>query len=133
LIIRVEADRKKGKDVCAITLANPEELHAFFKGLRRIVEALGHNIELMEGGSRTPSVKTRPTEARGDERDALVLKARQKNARAFTPWTREEEQEIQWRFESGESIPAIARSRKRSPRALNCAFSNWACFLRHRT
>jgi len=58
LIIRVEADRKKGKDVCAITLANPEELHGI--GLRRIVEALGHNIELMEAGSRTPSVKTRP-------------------------------------------------------------------------
>ena len=95
MIIRVEADRKKGKDVCAITLANPEELHAFFKGLRRIVEALGHNIELMEGGSRMPSVKTRQTEARGDERDALVLKARQKkNAQAFTPWTKEEEQEI---------------------------------------
>ena len=30
----------------------------------------------------------------------------------------EEEQEIQWRFESGESIPAIARSRKPSPRAI---------------
>ncbi len=47
LFIRVEADGKKGKDVCAITLANPEELHAFFKGLRQIVEALGHNLEPM--------------------------------------------------------------------------------------
>ena len=98
MIIRVEADRKKGKDVCAITLANPEELHAFFKGLRRIVEALGHNIELMEAGSRTPSVKTRPTEARGDERDALVLKA--KKCPGFYSLDEEEEQEIQWRLKA---------------------------------
>jgi len=70
LFIRVEADGKKGKDVCAIRLANPEELHAFFKGLRRIVEALGHNLEPMEGGNRGSAVKPRRTEAREDDRDA---------------------------------------------------------------
>jgi len=80
--------------VCAITLANPEELHAFFKGLRRIVEALGHNLEPMEGGNRGSAVKPRRTEAREDDREAIVVQARQKNAQAFTPWTKEEEQEI---------------------------------------
>jgi len=72
-----------------------------------------------------PSVKMRPTRTREDDRDAVVVQARQKvvqarqkDAHAFTPWTKEEEQEIRRPFEVGESIPAIARSRKRSLRAI---------------
>jgi hypothetical protein len=39
LIIRQEPDGKKSKDVCAITLSDPDELRAFFKGLRRMLES----------------------------------------------------------------------------------------------
>jgi hypothetical protein len=36
LVIRQEPDGKNPKQVCAITLSDPDELRAFFKGLRRI-------------------------------------------------------------------------------------------------
>ena len=44
LHIRQESDGKS-KKVCAITIADPQELQAFFKGLRRMLEALGHRPE----------------------------------------------------------------------------------------
>jgi hypothetical protein len=34
LVIRQEAEGKKPKDVCSITLADPEELERFLEGLR---------------------------------------------------------------------------------------------------
>jgi|GEM_PF-2318117 len=45
LVIRQEPDGKKSKEVCAITLSDPDELRAFFKGLRRILSSLGHAVE----------------------------------------------------------------------------------------
>jgi hypothetical protein len=53
-----------------------------------------------------------------DDRDALMAKARQRNPQAFAPWTKEEEQAIRRRYEAGESVEAIARAHKRSPRAI---------------
>jgi hypothetical protein len=44
LLIRQE-NGGAGDDVCAITLADPEELRAFFGGLHRILESLGHKPE----------------------------------------------------------------------------------------
>jgi hypothetical protein len=44
LVRRQELDRKHSKEVCAITLANPDELCLFFKGLRRILASLGHPV-----------------------------------------------------------------------------------------
>lgn len=119
LVIRQEPDGKKAKDVCAITLSDPDELRAFFKGLRRILASLGHAV----GPDDTPGV-TRPekpraiTATRQEHRDVVVAPARQRNPQAFAPWTTEEEQEIRRRHESGESIQAIARAHKRSPRAI---------------
>jgi DNA-binding NarL/FixJ family response regulator len=113
--------RQGPKQSCAITLADPSELEAFFKGLRRIMASLG-TIEdrappvaprLRSGGA---SAAAPPPDA--DEREALVAKARQRNPQAFAPWTKNEEQEIAKRYRAGESIEAIARARKRSPRAI---------------
>jgi hypothetical protein len=118
LVIRQEWDGKGRKDSCAITLADPSELEGFFKGLRRIMASLG-TIE-----DRSPAAAPRlksgaaPAAARDDEREALVAKARQRNPQAFAPWTKEEEQEVAKRYRAGESIEAIARSRRRSPRAI---------------
>ncbi len=41
LVIRQEHDAGESKDDCAITLANPDELRAYFKGLRAIAASLG--------------------------------------------------------------------------------------------
>jgi hypothetical protein len=40
LVIRQQPDDKKPKDVCAITLSDPDELRTYFKGLRRILSSL---------------------------------------------------------------------------------------------
>jgi hypothetical protein len=56
--------------------------------------------------------------SREEEREAVVAQARQRNPQAFAPWTRDEEQQVRKRYEAGESIPAIARAHKRSPRAI---------------
>ena len=119
LVIRQEPDGKKPKDVCAITLSDPDELHAFFKGLRRILSSLGYAVESREAPASSRREKPRAiTARREEERDAVVAQARQTNPQAFAPWTREEEQEIRRRYEAGESVEAIARAHKRSPRAI---------------
>lgn len=48
----------------------------------------------------------------------MVAKARSRNAQAFTPWSKAEEQEIARRYKAGDGIEAIARDQKRSPRAI---------------
>ena len=88
LVIRQEPDGKKSKEVCAITLSDPDELRAFLKGLRRILSSLGHAVE--SGEEPAPTRGERPrlvTSRREDERDA-VAQARQRNPLAFVPWTR---------------------------------------------
>jgi len=137
LVIRQEREGETPEDVCAITLSNPDELQTFFQGLRRILASLEHRepaaapppagsgrpgasgrgrMALAPGssGPGQPSALSAPE----PEREAIVELARQRNPNAFAPWTREEEQEIRRRFEAGEAIPSIARSHKRSPRAI---------------
>jgi hypothetical protein len=114
LIIKQEPDGKKNRDVCAITLSDPDELRSFFKGLHRVLASLGFGPDRIAAVPAPAAAKAN----REDERDAVVEKARQRNPQAFAPWTPEEEQKVRKRHESGESIPAIARAHKRSPRAI---------------
>jgi hypothetical protein len=89
LVIRQEPDGKKSKEVCAIRLSDPDELRAFFKGLRRILSSLGYAVESGEAPAVTRREKPRAgIGSREDERDAVVAQARQKNPVAFAPWTR---------------------------------------------
>jgi len=118
LMIRQAPDGQRPKDVCAITLANPDELRAFFRGLRRILASLGHRIDVAEPTDARREVPRALGAGRDDDREALMAQARQRNPQALAPWTSDEEREIRRRHEAGESIPAIARARKRSPRAI---------------
>ena len=137
LVIRQEPEGGEASDVCSLTLSNPDELRAFFMGLRRIVASLGYGSEAAAAtdapgrpaGLPLPAPAAQGSGSRlgsapsaggsdGLDRDALVEKARQRNPQAFTPWTREEEDEVRRRHESGESLESIARARKRSPRAI---------------
>jgi hypothetical protein len=113
LVIRQESDNKKPKETCAITLSNADELRAFFKGLRRIMASLGEVSEPTPQPSQSQGVPQAE-----DDRDALMARARQRNPHAFAPWTKEEEQAMRRHYEAGESIEAIARAHKRSPRAI---------------
>jgi hypothetical protein len=77
LVIRQELDGKKSNDVCAITLSDPDELRAFFKGLSRILSSLGHAVD---SGGPAPSVRRGQPRAvadnRQDDRGAVVAQAR---------------------------------------------------------
>ena len=118
LIIRQEPDGRTAKDVCQIALSNPDELRAFFKGLRRILASLGNQVDPVEAPPSKRGKLPAAESAQDDDREAVVAPARQRNAQAFAPWTREEEEEIRRRHQAGESIETIARARKRSPRAV---------------
>lgn len=119
LVIRQVPDGKDPKDVCAITLSNPDELRAFFTGLRRILSSLGLGDQASEQAGTVRAQKPRAVEGRREEqRETVVAEARQKNPQAFAPWTKAEEQEIRRRHDAGESVQAIAHARKRSPRAI---------------
>ena len=100
LVIRQEPDgKKKSKEACAIRLSDPDELRAFFKGLRRILSSLGYVVESGEAPAVTRREKPRAgIGRREDERDAVVAQARQKNPLVFAPWTREEEREVRRRY-----------------------------------
>jgi len=64
LVIRQEpADGEGSSDVCSVTLADPEELRAFFTGLRRIVTSLGYGP--------TPPVAPRPHRQARSQSSAL--------------------------------------------------------------
>jgi hypothetical protein len=120
LVIRQEWDGKTRKDSCSITLADPAELQAFFKGLRRIMASLG-SIEAeprQAVKSLQPAKKASAAPPPEEDREALVAKARERNPQAFAPWTKAEESEVARRFHAGDSIDAIARAHKRSPRAI---------------
>jgi hypothetical protein len=121
LVIRQEWDGKGPKQACSITLADPGELKGFFQGLRRIMTSLG-TIEPASAAARQPrrlpGGETAVPEPGTEDREALVAKARTKNPQAFAPWTKQEEEEVARRYRAGESIEAIARMQKRSPRAI---------------
>jgi hypothetical protein len=78
LVIRQEAEGKKPKDVCSITLADPEELGRFLEGLRRIVASLELEKDIIEP-ARLPGANLQGTSERPigtEEREALIERAR---------------------------------------------------------
>lgn len=125
LTIRQEAEGKPSEDVCAITLANPEELRTFFKGLRRVLDSMGLGIYVggaAEAGPRQqalgPGVRREAGVDRQVQREALIEKARERNPQAFAAWTPEEEGDVRRRYQGGQGVAEIARVHSRSPRAI---------------
>ena len=59
LVIRQEHEAGESKDVCAITLANPDELRAFFKGLRAIAASLGEQAQVSDQEPAEVPARTR--------------------------------------------------------------------------
>lgn len=126
LLIRERGD--DGEEICAIRLSDPEELTAFFAGLRRIFgapelrdqaglpprrEARARALpESSDAGPKAPAVEDE------EDRDAMIERARQRNPNAFKRWSKDEEAEVARRFEQGESLDSIARDHARSRRAI---------------
>jgi hypothetical protein len=78
-----------------VVLADPDELRAFFKGLRRIIASLGHGADLLAENEPAAAASRRAIGQRqvgqhqigppqnDDDREAVVAQAREKNAQAF--------------------------------------------------
>jgi len=125
LVIRQEPEGGEASDVCSLTLKDPEELRAFFTGLRRIVGPLGYGAEAGAAAAvpapAPPSAGMRSaprpalggrTPGRDEEREALISQARQRNPQAFAPWTPEEEQEVRRRYQAGAPIDSPPAARR---------------------
>jgi hypothetical protein len=112
-----------GHEVCSLSLANPDELEAFFEGLRRVLSSPGLTPARRENvgrpvSSREPPNRSALPAARDTERDEVVARARGRNPKAFEPWSRQEEEEVRRRYQAGESLDSIARVHNRSPKAI---------------
>ena len=95
-----------------MTISDPDELRAFFKGLRRILSSLGQEVDLDEPAVNPRKRPRAVTSNREQNRDVVVAQARQRNPQAFAAWTKVEELEVRKRCEGGDSIQTIARDHK---------------------
>lgn len=120
LIIRQEPlEGASDEEVCALTLADPQELKDFFHGLRRVLAASGQETGRRAAPTdRSPRQLSLRNVPSPEEREQLVEAARTRNPHAFEPWTREEERQVVDRYEAGASIDEIAAAHARSRRAI---------------
>jgi hypothetical protein len=137
LVIREERPDGDSDEVCALTIADREELSGFLQGLRRVLgveESRGAPIDQRGGGGREaaerPALGARPaggggtaaSEGRGgdeEDRQAAIERARRRGqGNAFAAWTTEEEQRLLSAVEDGRDLDELAREHGRSRRAL---------------
>lgn len=121
-----EVDPEGEQELCGLTLSDQDEIESFFAGLHRVLQTAGVARGGFPGLEEPPTpakrLTDRPTrsdESRSqDDRREVVERSRHKNVRAFSPWSPEEEREVETRYRAGDSLDAIARSRGRSRRAI---------------
>jgi hypothetical protein len=129
LVIREEREGEDGEDVCAVNIADRDELRGFLEGIRRVlgVETPGSSREApvdQRGGSQRsslPSGGSPPPTApdASDDRDAAIARARQRgHGKAFAAWTPDEEQRLLAAVDAGRDLDDLAREHGRSRRAL---------------
>jgi hypothetical protein len=127
LVIREEREGEDGEDVCAVKIADRDELRGFLEGIRRVlgVETPGSSREDpvdQRGGSQRTSLPpgappTAPDER--DDRDAAIARARERgHGKAFAAWTPDEEQRLLAAVDAGRDLDDLAREHGRSRRAL---------------
>lgn len=139
LVIR-EEDAESGEDLCALSLADRDELQGFFEGLRRVLGAArsGGGLTAAWPGSGEPDSgrgrlalvsgapareATSRDDARGasggdGDREAVVEAARRRNPNAFKAWSEDEERRVVERYRAGEPVERIAKEHQRSVRAI---------------
>jgi hypothetical protein len=130
LVIREEREGGDGEDVCAVSIADRDELRGFLEGIRRVlgVETPSSRREeavdqrggpppsaLPAGGGAPP----RPGPDGGEDREAAIARARERgHGKAFAAWTPEEEQRLLAAVDEGRDLDELAREHGRSRRAL---------------
>ena len=75
-------------------------------------------VQLYPVGRPPCNFRRAPHSSRAAGHSRTVAAARVRNAQAFAPWSKDEEQEVLRRFKAGDSVETIAKARKRSVRAI---------------
>jgi hypothetical protein len=130
LVIREEREGEDGEDVCAVNIADRDELRGFLEGIRRVlgvetptarreepVDQRGGppRSSLPSGGGAPPP----PAPETNDDREAAIARARQRgHGKAFAAWTPDEEQRLLAAVDAGRDLDELAREHGRSRRAL---------------
>jgi hypothetical protein len=131
LVIREEREGEDGEDVCAVEIADRDELRGFLEGIRRVlgVEAPGSPrepaVDQRAGPARTAlptggDAPLRPPAPDDDgDREAAIARARQRgHGKAFAAWTPDEERRLLAAVDAGRDLDELAREHGRSRRAL---------------
>lgn len=138
LVIREERDGGEQDELCALTIADREELSGFLQGLRRVLgvedsgaagpidqrgsgtRPTGDRRALAPGGTATAPRATDASEGDTEEdRQAAIERARRRGqGNAFAAWSRDEEQRLLAAVDEGRDLDALAREHGRSRRAL---------------
>jgi hypothetical protein len=128
LVIREEREGEDGEDVCAVSIADRDELRGFLEGIRRVlgVEAPGRAGTVDQRGGPPPSALPAgggapppPAPEPNDDREAAIARARQRgHGKAFAAWTPDEEQRLLAAVDAGRDLDELAREHGRSRRAL---------------
>jgi hypothetical protein len=140
LVIREQRGEEDPEELCALTIADRDELAGFLTGLRRVLgvdaptaardetPVRAANVSapserraeaLTSGRERAPDpTSDSPNGADEEDRDAIIERARQRNPQAFSRWTSEEEQRLREEHEEGLPVEEIARRHDRSRRAV---------------
>lgn len=131
LAIHEEDPDGRDDEVCSLTIADRDELTGFLEGLRRVLGVQDGRGEAGDRGSRgaAPALDTTPRSAPatkrgadddrdGEDRDAAISRARERNPNAFKAWTAAEEKALLEAHRSGTSLRDLARSHERSQRAV---------------
>lgn len=139
LVIREEREAGDGEELCALTIADRDELSGFLQGLRRVLgvdeapAAPAAPLDQRERGGRGSTDRgvlqsgnaTSDSGAAGadgaseEDRQAAIERARRRGqGKAFAAWTREEEQRLLDAIDEGRDLDVLAREHGRSRRAL---------------
>jgi hypothetical protein len=129
LVIREERDGEDGEDVCAVSIADRDELRGFLEGIRRVLgveppsprreEAVDQRAGAPPSALPTGGAPPRPGPDGSDDREAAIAKARERgHGKAFAAWTPEEERRLLAAVDEGRDLDELAREHGRSRRAL---------------
>lgn len=139
LVVREEREGDDPEELCALTIADRDELSGYLQGLRRVLGVDSAtspppieqraSLEATSGGSsrRPDAASAATTAARSadgsdpahDDRRAAMERAQARGQRkAFAPWSRDEERRLLEAVEQGRDLDELAREHQRSRRAL---------------
>lgn len=132
LVIREERD-DDSEDVCALRIADRDELRGFLEGIRRVLglevpesrrddagdPGVSARSALPAGNTVAPGPPKPPPPDGPADREAAIARARERgHGKAFAAWTPDEERRLLAAVDEGRDLDELAREHGRTRRAL---------------